>query len=62
MTDNRTFGSGSCFNIMIRDIKGAVILPVLTHYPEDIIEIIAPVNLRECLNISDGSIVEVEVT
>ncbi len=61
ITDNRTFGSGSCFNIIINEVKGAVIVPERTHYPEDIIEIIAPVNLRECLNISDGNVVEVEV-
>jgi len=61
-TDNsRTFGSGSCFNIMISDIKGAVIVPERTHYPEDIIEIIAPVNLREYLKVKDGSQVKVEV-
>jgi len=60
-TENRTFGSGSCFNVMIDDVKGAVIVPERTHYPEDIIEIIAPVNLREHLNIRDGSAVEVEV-
>lgn len=59
--DNRTFGTGSCFNIMIMDIKGAVIVPERTHYPEDIIEIIAPVNLRTYLNLVDGSTVEVEV-
>ncbi|TRZ91210.1 MAG: DUF120 domain-containing protein [Methanosarcinales archaeon] len=59
--DNRTFGRGSCFNIMIMDIKGAVIVPERTHYPEDIIEIIAPVNLRKYLNLVDGSTVEVEV-
>ncbi|VVB85836.1 Riboflavin kinase [uncultured archaeon] len=61
-TDNsRTFGSGSCFNIVISDIKGAVIVPERTHYPEDIIEIIAPVNLREYMNVMDGSPVQVEV-
>ncbi len=59
--DNRTFGRGSCFNIMIMDIKGAVIVPERTHYPEDIIEIIAPVNLRKYLKLRDGSTVEVEV-
>ncbi len=61
-TQNRTFGSGSCFNVLINDIRGAVIVPERTHYPEDIIEIIAPVNLREHLMITDGSSVEVEVT
>ncbi len=40
---------------------GAVIVPERTHYPEDIIEIIAPVKLRDYLNVNDGSIVEVEV-
>jgi len=60
-SENRTFGSGLCFNIMIKDIRGAVIVPERTHYPEDIIEIIAPVNLRDYLDVKDGSIVEVEV-
>ncbi len=59
--ENRTFGSGSCFNVMIEDVRSAVIVPERTHYPEDIIEIIAPVNLREYLKVRDGSTVEVEV-
>ncbi len=59
--ENRTFGRGSCFGVKLSDIKGAVIVPERTHYPEDIIEIIAPVNLREYLNVSDGSIIHVEV-
>lgn len=58
---NRTFGSGSCFKVRISDIKGAVIIPERTHYPEDIIEVIAPLNLRHYLNVEDGSTVEVEV-
>jgi riboflavin kinase len=58
---NRTFGNGSCFNITIAGVKGAVIIPERTHYPEDIIEIIAPVNLREYLKVKDGSTVAVEV-
>jgi len=58
---NRTFGSGSCFNVRISDIRGAVITPERTHYPEDIIEVIAPVNLREHLNVEDGSTIDVEV-
>jgi riboflavin kinase len=59
--ENRTFGKGSCFNVRISDVEGAVITPERTHYPEDIIEIIAPVNLRKYLDISDGSAVRVEV-
>lgn len=58
---NRTFGKGSCFRVRISDIEGAVITPERTHYPEDIIEIIAPVNLRDHLNLKDGYNVKVEV-
>ena len=60
-SENRTFGSGSCFGVRIADVRGAVIVPERTHYPEDIIEIIAPVNLRKHLDLSDGCSVEVEV-
>ncbi len=59
---NRTFGSGRCFNVRISDIEGAVIVPERSHYPEDVIEVIAPVNLRQRLNLNDGSTMEVEVT
>lgn len=58
---NRTFGKGSCFMVRISDIQGAVITPERTHYPEDIIEIIAPVNLRNYLDLKDGHKVNVEV-
>lgn len=58
---DRTFGKGSCFRVRISDIDGAVITPERTHYPEDIIEIIAPVNLRDRLELKDGHKVNVEV-
>ncbi|MCX9083699.1 MAG: winged helix-turn-helix domain-containing protein/riboflavin kinase [Candidatus Methanoperedens sp.] len=59
---NRTFGKGSCFRIRISDVEGAVITPERSHYPEDIVEIIAPVNLREHLELKDGTNINVEVT
>ncbi len=59
--ENRTFGGGTCFKVMINGIAGAIIVPDRTHYPEDIIEIIAPVNLRENLGVSDGSVIRVSV-
>jgi riboflavin kinase len=58
---NRTFGKGTCFRVRISNIEGAVITPERTHYPEDIIEIIAPVNLRDHLDIKDGNKINVEV-
>ncbi len=60
-TKDRTFGEVKAFACRIGGIKGAVVIPKRTHYPKDIMEIIAPVKLREALNLKDGDFVEVEV-
>ena len=57
----RTFGGGKCFRAMIDKIKGAVILPDRSHYPDEVLEAIAPENLRESLHLKDGDMVEVRV-
>lgn len=59
--ENRTFGGGLCYPVSIDGIKGAIIQPERTHYPPHIIEIIAPVNLREKLKLKDGSTLTVHV-
>jgi riboflavin kinase len=35
-------------------IRGAVLLPEVANYPKDKIEIVAPVRLKEALNVGDG--------
>jgi len=55
----RTFGSAKCFEVQIDNTCGAIVIPNRKHYPDDIIEIIAPVNLRERLRVGDGGDVEV---
>jgi riboflavin kinase len=60
-SDNRTFGGGVCFPVKIGGIKGAIIQPDRTHYPPEIIEIIAPVNLREKLKLKDGSTIKIHL-
>ncbi|WP_094227088.1 winged helix-turn-helix domain-containing protein/riboflavin kinase [Methanolobus psychrotolerans] len=57
----RSFGGGKCYPIEIDGIKSAVIIPDRTHYPADLLEIIAPVKLREVLRISDGDEVKIVV-
>ena len=52
---------GRFFKAKIHDIKGAVLIPEVAGYPENIVEVVASVNLRETLRLSDGSSVEVEV-
>jgi len=46
--------------LLIRKVEIAVILPDVPEYPADVLEILAPVNLRKTLELKDG--VEIEVT
>jgi riboflavin kinase len=39
----------------------AAILPLVANYPEDVLEIIAPVHLKQTLGIGDGDGIEVEL-
>lgn len=56
--DNRTFGSVKCFNAKIENIKGAIVLPLRSHYSH-ILEFISPYHLRKILNLKDGDIVNI---
>jgi riboflavin kinase len=56
-----TFGGGNCYSVSIGGIKAAVITPERTHYPLDLIEIIAPVKLRDTLRLKDGDRVVIQV-
>ncbi len=56
----RSFGDIMCFRCRIGGIEGALLVPKRTHHDERIVEIVAPVNLRETMNLDDGD--EVEVT
>jgi riboflavin kinase, archaea type len=38
-----------------------VILPLVEHYPDCILEIVAPVHLKEALELRDGDGIEVEI-
>lgn len=59
--EERTFGAVKCYLISINGVKGAIISPLRTHHPKNIIEIISPVYLREKLNIKDGDEVSVDL-
>lgn len=56
----RTFGGGKCYPVTIGGVKAAIIRPDRSSYPLNLVEIIAPVNLRKTLGLKDGD--EVEVT
>src|SRR3989338_4651590 len=51
---SRSFGGAGCYKIRINSISGSIIVPDLAENEENIIEIIAPVNLKSELKIKDG--------
>jgi riboflavin kinase len=61
VADNRTFGGARCLPCSVGGQPGAIVMPGRSHYPEDIIEIISPVELRRIQHLETGSIVVVEI-
>ncbi len=57
--EGRTFGDVLCYRVCVNDaINGAVVVAQRTHHSEDILEVIAPVNLREHLGLNDNSVIK----
>jgi len=55
------FHSGRCLKALVMEkVWGAIVVPDVPGYPHDILEILAPVNLRKALELKDG--MEVRVT
>ena len=54
-TKDRTFGKLSAYKIKINSTTGAIIVPERSRHEEDIIEAIAPVNLKQKLKLKDNS-------
>ena len=52
---------GELFKAKIGSVDGAVVIPKVLKYPGDVLEIIAPVCLRQRLNLTDGNLVAVTV-
>lgn len=52
---------GVLFRAKIGNLETAVVLPKVPGYPSDVLEIIAPVCLRERLSLEDGASVTITV-
>ena len=61
MAEGRTFGDARCLPCRIAGIPCGIVVPGRSHYPDDVIELIAPVSLREALGVTDNDGVTVEV-
>jgi riboflavin kinase len=60
--EDRTFGDVICYRVKINDkLEGAVVIAQRTHHSRDILEVIAPFNLREKLDINDNDRVRLTV-
>jgi len=60
-SNERTFGGGLCYPVEIGGIYAGILVPDRSHYPSNLVEIIAPVNLRETLNLEDGDDITITV-
>lgn len=60
-SESRTFGGGKCFHVLIGKIKGAVIIPDRSHYPNDLLEVTSSKNLRNALGLKNGDQLSVKV-
>jgi riboflavin kinase len=56
--EERTFGDCCCYKIRVERIEAAIVRPERSSYPANLVEIIAPVNLREALGLANGDKVE----
>jgi riboflavin kinase len=52
---------GILFNACIGTLECAVVIPQIPNYPSDVLEIVAPVCLREKLKLADGNSIAVTV-
>lgn len=59
-TRNRTFGAVRCFKAEINGIKGAIVLPMRSHY-SNVLEFISQTYLREKLEIKDDDEVNIVI-
>lgn len=61
-SEGRTFGQVRCLPCMIGGIPCGIVVPGRSHYPDALVEVIAPVGLRRELDLKDGDEVVIEVS
>lgn len=54
-TKLRTFGQLKCFKVKVNNVDAAIVIPERARHSEDIIEIVAPVCLRDKLRLKESS-------
>ncbi|MHA1916767.1 MAG: DUF120 domain-containing protein [Candidatus Ranarchaeia archaeon] len=59
--EQRSFGSLTCYPAQILDVKGALIFAERTSHGSNIIEFIAPINLRTEYKLRDGDRIKIKI-
>lgn len=60
---NPDWCDGRCYRALLAGrIPAATVVPDVESYPDDQVEIIAAVHLREALNVKDGDVLTIEIT
>jgi riboflavin kinase len=62
ITPATSFCHGRCFQAYLMDVECAIVIPEIANYPSDVIEVIAPMNLREKLQLEDGDTIEIKIS
>jgi riboflavin kinase len=56
------FRRGKCYRASLADgIECAIVIPDVTDHSEDVLEIVAPVNLRDRFHLGDGDLLDIRV-
>jgi len=59
--NGKMFGGISCYKAKINNMHGAIVIPDINKHKKDILEFIAPVNLKSALKIKDGDKIKIEL-
>jgi CTP-dependent riboflavin kinase len=59
---NPNYCVAECFRVKVAgEVDGVIVIPKVDHYYTDIIEVVAPVQIKGKLGVQDGDLVTVEV-
>jgi riboflavin kinase len=58
---SRTFGAVKCYKVEVNGVGGALIMPIRTHHPKNVIEVISQEYLKGRLRLKDGDYARVKV-
>jgi len=57
----KRYGEVLAFPARVRGLEAALVVPLKTHHPPEIIEVVSPFELRKNLGLADGDVIEVVV-